>query len=507
MKKIIILVVLMMTIIVANATNVKIRFDNVGNNSTHKPCGDSLVLYKPDLAVTTIIWNLPGIGSIYGGDSIIITGQINGRITFYSVETNIKAIYVYSATTLPVRTLTDATYCSLGFAHFVSLGNPYCSYIWSDGNVNQVRSFDTFGSWTATITNGCGSTRDSIRISYYNPNPKPNLGADRIICPGTVIILDPGNPGIYTSHFWPRTGHTTSTDTARIGLNVVEVIDTSGCLNADSMYVTEVLPLPQNLCNVTFGDTTEKNELYWAVDPAFLQARLVVIIIRDTLDNLVGVDTVSYSTGKWVDWSSNPQDQAYQYTLRIIDSCGNVSDTSRLFTTIRLTKAYSTGEIDFLWTKPTGRSVAYYTLNGIRANSSIKYIATIAATFNGYNYINPDTSLRKYYVAYNVETCSTRTNVRSTIEVKSNYAIVKTTGIEPLDKSIFRIYPNPVSDKLFIQSPIAITAKLMDLTGKTLIYTKIQNNYIDVFALPTGIYMILLHDQQGNYLTRKITKQ
>lgn len=82
--------------------------------------------------------------------------------------------------------------------------------------------------------------------------------------------------------------------------------------------------------------------------------------------------------------------------------------------------------------------------------------------------------------------------------------IKKTTSVQvPLD-----FYPNPSSDKINIQypqdiSPENVLIHLDDLYGKTVVSTGYKN-VVDISALPPGVYVISVTDQNKYFFTKKI---
>lgn len=78
-------------------------------------------------------------------------------------------------------------------------------------------------------------------------------------------------------------------------------------------------------------------------------------------------------------------------------------------------------------------------------------------------------------------------------------------------KSNISIYPNPVKDKLTIQNPdLKITSiKLSDASGKIILKQKIsgKESQIDLRALPSGVYFIILEENGKTLKTEKIIKK
>lgn len=68
------------------------------------------------------------------------------------------------------------------------------------------------------------------------------------------------------------------------------------------------------------------------------------------------------------------------------------------------------------------------------------------------------------------------------------------TGIETITKANFKMYPNPVSDKLYIETDETLDwIKVSDVYGRTFeLKTDPQNHSVDLGALPSGIYFLQL---------------
>nr|MBA3706625.1 T9SS type A sorting domain-containing protein [Bacteroidota bacterium] len=69
------------------------------------------------------------------------------------------------------------------------------------------------------------------------------------------------------------------------------------------------------------------------------------------------------------------------------------------------------------------------------------------------------------------------------------------------------IYPNPASEKLFIQSSEKIkTIKCVDYLGQLVDFKRTANT-IDISALPQGVYFLTITNEKGNSETKKFVKQ
>jgi hypothetical protein len=79
------------------------------------------------------------------------------------------------------------------------------------------------------------------------------------------------------------------------------------------------------------------------------------------------------------------------------------------------------------------------------------------------------------------------------------------TGIKNIGKDLITIYPNPTSDKLFINSSLTNASLSISDMADQLWQVQKTGNEIDISALPSGVYCLRL--QNGNSsLIRKFTK-
>jgi hypothetical protein len=82
------------------------------------------------------------------------------------------------------------------------------------------------------------------------------------------------------------------------------------------------------------------------------------------------------------------------------------------------------------------------------------------------------------------------------------------TGLSPILKTAIDLYPNPVNNGFTIKGVVgAISLELYGLDGKLLFSkTVIENEYIPVNSLTTGIYYIKLFSPEGTVEKRLIKK-
>ncbi len=80
-------------------------------------------------------------------------------------------------------------------------------------------------------------------------------------------------------------------------------------------------------------------------------------------------------------------------------------------------------------------------------------------------------------------------------------------------KNEFQLYPNPVADKLFInttKSTPNLEMKIFNIQGKLLTGENVKNENpasIDVSNLKSGIYFLNIEDENGNFEVKKFIKE
>ncbi|MBK9106427.1 MAG: gliding motility-associated C-terminal domain-containing protein [Saprospiraceae bacterium] len=65
------------------------------------------------------------------------------------------------------------------------------SYLWNDNSQNQQLTVNAPGTYSVTVSNACGSDRDTITVLDGGPAPAVSLGTDINICPGESVTLSP----------------------------------------------------------------------------------------------------------------------------------------------------------------------------------------------------------------------------------------------------------------------------------------------------------------------------
>lgn len=110
----------------------------------------------------------------------------------------------------------------------------------SSGNFTNLTP-GTYHIWLAKSETGCNKNVKTVVIE--NTNPLVNLGTDTVICAGTTLTLDAGNPG--ASYIWSGTTHVGSTlEVTTAGSYYVQVTNPNGCRGMGAINVG-IMEAPQ----------------------------------------------------------------------------------------------------------------------------------------------------------------------------------------------------------------------------------------------------------------------
>ena len=139
-------------------------------------------------------------------------------------------------------------------------------YNWSTGSQNLVSVYQSTTAYVGLTDNkGCVSNSDSIQITA-NPLPDTSvsLSGSLDLCPGDTLTLS-AVAGM-NDYFWSNGAFTSSIDVAQSGSYYVAVVNSFGCIDTSSIYVTTLYSLP-NVSQI-IGDTS-------GVDPSAICIRSI----------------------------------------------------------------------------------------------------------------------------------------------------------------------------------------------------------------------------------------
>ena len=348
------------------------------------------------------------------------------------------------------------------------------------GATNTSYTARVTGTYTVRITNSFGCSVTSAASVSITVNPAPSaaitLSGPATFCEGSSLnITTASGPG-YTYQWHDATGPiggataVTETFTAS-GTYYVIVTSANGCQATSTATTVNVVPTPYIIVSGS---------------PSFCAGNNILLTV-----STIGIPGVIYQ------WKRNG-----------VNIPGAVSAT------------YAANV--------TGTYTCFVNIPGSCAT------LTTASVINVFPTVFPDitfdgTYVKTYnfYVSYqwykNTVTIPGATNYRYAPWENASYRVLvtDTNGCQILshDFDLFNvsvqnpniapnvlIYPNPATDQVHIDAPIAINVSITTLNGKV-VMAAAKTNDINISSLANGLYMILVYDEKGNRLhTEKLVK-
>jgi hypothetical protein len=198
-------------------------------------CG-APVLLTPATNFKTYVWST-GSGS---KSTLIPTTQI---VTFEGLDSNncktFDTVNVAIHTAPVVNLGSDTINGCEGTPEILDAGSGFVSYLWSSGDTTQQLSVSSTGKVGVVIsdTNNCKAA-DSTYIVLHEL-PKIDLGSDTVICEQKwtgSLTLDAGSG--FTSYNWSNGDQIQTSTINNPGTYSVEVENSHGCLNSDTVVVS-----------------------------------------------------------------------------------------------------------------------------------------------------------------------------------------------------------------------------------------------------------------------------
>jgi len=128
------------------------------------------------------------------------------------------------------------------------------------------------------------------------------------------------------------------------------------------------------------------------------------------------------------------------------------------------------------------------------------FILGVAGTYATYQWLKdgmliPGATDSFYTVTANGDYQVVVTNGNGCLDTSGVYPVTNYTGIEDIHvlSSQIKVYPNPATDFLHIQSPVKINAAITDVAGKTIREIKNARN-VSLKGLAEGIYLMQISD-------------
>lgn len=443
------------------------------SNIYFSPTGSNNYLYVEGTTNTTLVNGYHVSGLTPNNAKNIVND------TFFNSECDKSSYHQFMQTATASREKNTFTENNLTGASgvFSPSGISYAEGTATDGtiSIDFALAARPFGSSDIGALEFGGATRPQMTITITS-----STGFDTA-CTFNLPSLTASIPAFFNrvSYQWYRDttkliGKTTKTTfvTAISGNYIIQVYDSvTGCTYASDPYRVTIVPPPPAI--ITYYDSLTFCETSAIVIQANKGPNYTYRWIRN---------------GSFLSGENNDHlvvSTAGDYSLEVNTplGCATVSSPIRV-------KVYPLPTPTITWAGRELTTQKYYTYQWYKNNVKIDSFS----------------KARNYYCfddgAYSVEvTDSNGCTAKSDVYLYS-------LGIanNPIAASI-KLYPNPVSNLLTIESPIAIDARISDLTGRTLL--NIPNaKTIDCSTLANGIYIISLSNKEGNIIAvEKINKQ
>ena len=281
-----------------------------------------------------------------------------------------------------------------------------------------------------------------------------------------------------------------------------------------SFEVNSIPPYNQlSICYVSSDDTVKtKNRIHFNNKGNYNVAFYEILRESNLSDVYVSIGTVQSNENSFLDDTSNNTTQPYNYKIRSIDNCGNISANSDLHRTILLQSSVAIdGTVNLNWSDYKGTSFETYNIYRKTNQESFKIISSVSGNIHSFN----DTSAEirnnsyEYFISVPILDClveSAKTQ-KNTKELKSNYQIIESL-IRPLEDSNDgnknpTVYPIPARNNINVRlnsNESYIKSTIFNVFGIKLFET--SESDISIEHLPAASYFIQVETSQGTSTTK-----
>lgn len=332
---------------------------------------------------------------------------------------------------------------------------PATSYSWSTGASTQTINVSQTGTYSVMAANGTCQARDTVTITVLVP-PVVNLGPDTASC-GAYSFTGPSVPGgLYQ---W-STGATTQSITAtQSGSYSLTVTDQPGCKDSDRVELT-IYPMP----SVSLGnDTTVCDSI--------------------TLNAGAGWTNIAWTPTPGIPGQFLTINSSSTISLAVTDQNGcEAYDTVTITVLESPSASFSIDSSecpDFAFANLSTGSANSYAWDFDDGSQSTDTDPMHTYTTNGQYTVELEAS----------NTCGTDVH---TITI----SVTCIVGIEKAGLPGWKVYPNPTTDRLFIDMPADgadALVRLMTIDGKQVMAERIRHSTdMQVGHLPGGVYLLVI---------------
>jgi hypothetical protein len=350
------------------------------------------------------------------------------------------------------------------------------------------------------VTGNHGGLADYWVVKLCNGNPLSISISDSNYCFSTSLFATSG----FESYLW-STGDTSAViEVTSGGIYSVTGTNSAGCPSEATLIVPDPLQ-PYNeeqICLVTFDTLTDKNVI--VVKKTLNVGTDSILFYR--LNNLtsqyqwigsIGIDSVSL----FIDNSSIPAQQNYQYKISIRDTCGSESELSSVHRTVLLQANVGINyEVNLFWNPYEGFSYLNFEIYRSVAGGEFILIANVPNNTYTFTDLTPPTGAKKYEVRVTKETSCNPTRAVYSYVSSNIINIEGSGGLDETQFKSFRIYPNPAVENITVEWDKVnkdFTVQLTDVYCRQLsTYNARSGNNkltIPINNLQSGIYILRIN--------------
>ncbi|OJW85205.1 MAG: hypothetical protein BGO69_06185 [Bacteroidetes bacterium 46-16] len=240
-------------------TNVK-SFMGVGDIQFD---GQTIIVNAVTVPYTFNWWNYFEASTVLtqaqtSADYTVIAGGDCYNIAFTGLYYQTTTCTVCQPPTIALTTSSTPTTCGLcnGTATVVATGSPYgYTYLWSNGDTSATATGLCAGTYTVQVTTLCASESAVVEvpigpgpatITHTQTDPECNA-----YCDGTATLDISGGSPPYTYSWAPTGGNAATATNLCAGTYIATVVDGIGCINTDTIVITEPAPTPPPIVHDT----------------------------------------------------------------------------------------------------------------------------------------------------------------------------------------------------------------------------------------------------------------
>ena len=270
-------------------------------------------------------------------------------------------------------------------------------------------------------------------------------------------------------------------------------------------------PVVQDICIISNDVLTGKNKVVWEKEQTTVIMSYNIYRENTQSGSFDLIGTTNYADSSWfLDLTANPNQQAYRYHIKYVDTCGNESLPGLTHKTMHLTINQGIGTTwNLIWTPYEGINYPSYNIYRGTNISNMTLLTTVPSNLTSYTDANAPGGLIYYQIEIeSPNTCNptkllynnSRSNISSNdlnVSLEENYSL----GL--------KVYPNPTSidftiecDENFIGEEFILT----DFSGRNLKSGTFNSNFekVDLETFANGVYLIQVKNRN---IQQRIIKQ